>query len=173
MARCGHRGRYGRNGRRRRLGGKCCGCVAPLLRVLLHVKSLGINDVAGVAGFSSATCMRASSRFHPPPPKAVEDAGSRFEVAESERTTDIGMSGQAVNRRYAWLRVVTDKENYFLIRKSGNHEGGSGNVGRRNPWHNAARVGRFNPARKREVLVSSDPKEGAGSETRLRREEIV
>jgi hypothetical protein len=31
----------------------------------------------------------------------------KFKVAESERTTDIGMSGQAANRRYAWLRLVT------------------------------------------------------------------
>jgi hypothetical protein len=36
----------------------CCGYVAPTLRVLLHLKMLSINDVAGVAGFLTSMFKR-------------------------------------------------------------------------------------------------------------------
>ncbi len=49
---------------------RCCGSVVPMLRVLLQVKSLGINRVAGVAGYSSASYICG---FKVP--------GSRFKIA--------------------------------------------------------------------------------------------
>ena len=129
-----------------------------MLRVLLHVKTLGVSDVAGVAGFPSATCMLR--KFKVPCLK--------FKVADLERRKPDAL--RLVTRSYAWLRL---KRLIFLcvngteVPEGSNPVQGCGDSGREprvgpssQPWalrHNAVGV-----ARKAEIQRGSSSAEGYG-----------